>query len=771
MGKTLPYCAAIVFCLLPGSVLWAADEKSGAKEGPAIALDEAVVSAKRDTAVKTDEGFVPLGRSRLNVTQADRARTSGTADLLYDMPGVSLQQNGGVAAIPFLHGLGDDRIRIKVDGMDLISACANHMNTPLSYVDPTNVDTVSVIAGIPPVSMGGDSIAGTITVTSTTPEFAKPGDGLLLKGRAGTYYRSNGNALGSTLSATAASELLSMRYSGSFAQAGNYWAARDFRTAGRAAIDKGELPGDEVGSSRYQTWNHALAMALRTDLHLLQLNLGLQHIPYQGFPNQRMDMTENDSQQINLRYAGQYAWGTLEARVYHEHTRHKMDFANDKQFYYGSTATILAPGMPMDTEGHNTGGLIKADLQLSERDSLKVGVEAQRYRLDDWWPPSPDCGTCVGGMAPNTFWNINNGQRDRVGGFAEWEARWDQHWISQLGFRTDAVMMDTGTVQGYNNALPPSVFYSGYLLAATNFNARDRQRTDFNFDVTALTRYTPADTLALEVGYARKTRSPNLYERYAWSTNTMAMEMINFAGDGNFYLGNLDLKPEVANTFSATADWHADARGQWGLKVTPHYTYVQNYIDARRCPTSVCGNSAAVIASLTATRGFVYLQFVNQTASLYGIDVSGHYLLANTRDYGSFTATGVLNYVRGENLTTGDNLYNIMPLNGKLAIVHRLGKLTSTIEGQLVDAKTQISQVRNEIKTGGYGLLNLRGSYDWKMVRLDAGVENVLNTYYALPMGGAYVGQGATMSGNAIPWGIPVPGYGRSFYVALTVEF
>lgn len=39
--------------------------------------------------------------------------------------------------------------------------------------------------------------------------------------------------------------------------------------------------------------------------------------------------------------------------------------------------------MPMDTEGKNTGALIKADLMLSERDKLSVGTEYQRYRMND----------------------------------------------------------------------------------------------------------------------------------------------------------------------------------------------------------------------------------------------------------------------------------------------------------------------------------------------------------------------------------------------------
>ncbi len=577
--------------------------------------------------------------------------------------------------------------------------------------------------------------------------------------------------MGANLSATGANDYFSVRYSGSLAEADNYKAAQAFKAAGPAANGRGWLAGDEVGSSSYESWNHTMATALRNENHLLQFNIGLQHIPNQGFPNQRMDMTGNDSEQFNLRYNGQYQWGALEARLYHEHTQHKMDFGDNKQFYYGSSATILATGMPMNTEGKNTGALVKADIQLSERDIFRIGVEAQFYHLDDWWPPSPSVlpsGYTTGGMAPNTFWNINNGERNRYAAFAEWEARWNPQWLSQLGVRSDNVIMNTGTVQGYNN----TTMYNGSpLYPATTFNARDRQRTNNNIDLTALTRYTPETTLDFEAGYARKTRSPNLYERYAWSTNTMAMEMINFAGDGNFYIGNLDLKPEVAHTFSVTADWHDAKREQWGLKVTPYYTYVQDYIDAQRCPTSVCGNTAVVRASLTARTGFVYLQYVNQSARLYGVDLSGYFPLAKTGHYGSFTMTGMVNYVRGENETTDDNLYNIMPLNAKLAVVHRLGKLTNTIEGQFVDAKTQVSQVRNELKTDGYGLLNLRSSYEWKKIRLDVGMENVLDKYYALPLGGAYVGQGNTMSGSAIPWGVSVPGPGRSFYAAVTVNF
>ena len=700
-----------------------------------------------------------------------RARTSDTASLLAAIPGVSIYGNGGLSSLPVLHGMQDDRVRVRLDGMDLISACANHMNPPLSYIAPSNVGAIRVFAGITPVSVGGDSIGGTISVTSPAPEFALAGQGQLLRGQAGSFYRSNGTGYGANLGFMIAGESLSMTYNGSVSRSGNYSSAKDFKAAGLAAVDKGYLAGDVVGSSRYESQNHALGLALRHKNHLVELKLDLQNIPYQGFPNQRMDMTLNDSARVNLRYAGQYHWGALETRVYGDFTRHKMDFAQDKQFFYGSAATILAPGMPMNTKGLNLGAVAKADIPISNRDDLSVGFEAQRYRLHDWWPPSPAVlppGYATGGMAPNTFININNGQRDRIGVFAEWESRWTPRWLSLLGIRSDTVMMNTGPVQGYNNGM----MYNGApLYPATTFNASDRERTDKNFDITALSRYTPGATLEFEAGYARKTRSPNLYERYAWSINTMAMEMVNFAGDGNFYTGNLGLTPEVAHTVSGSVNWHDAAKEQRGLAITPYITYVQNYIDARRCPTTVCGSSAAVVASTTATRGFVYLQFLNQPAKLYGVDVSGHSVLAKTRRYGDFAATGILNFVRGENRTTGDNLYNIMPVDAKLAVVHRVANWTNTVEEQLVGHKTDVSQVRNELTTGGYALLNLRSSHDWKRVRFDVGLENVLNKFYAAPLGGAYVGQGPTMSGSTIPWGVPIPGMGRSLYVGLTWKF
>ncbi|MFO7542178.1 MAG: TonB-dependent receptor [Thiobacillus sp.] len=716
-----------------------------------------------------------------------RSATSDTASLLRDIPGVSLYGAGGVSSLPSIHGLADDRLRIKVDGMDLISACPNHMNPALSYLDPSQVDSIKVYAGIAPVSIGGDSIGGSIIAETAAPEFAGPGQAPLTKGEVGAFYRSNGNARGGNVAATYATESFNISYTGAIAKSDNYVAGGDFKdTLFVPPTDPGftghlghTLPLDEVGSTAYDTRNHTLGMAFRGGNHLVEAKFGLQDLPEQLWPNQRMDMLGNDQQRVNLRYLGDLDWGTLEARVYYEDVDHFMDFGADKKYWYkastptydgtpcGVPSATCAAGMPMYTASTNTGVVLKANVNLTQQDLLRVGTEYQRYRLDDGWPASG------ANMAPYTFWNINDGERDRTALFGEWEKQHTTQWMTLAGLRYERVAMDAGDVHGYNLNTFPTVpgarGGSNQTPDAANFNNADHSKTDNNWDMTLLARYTPDATRDIEFGFAHKTRSPNLHERYTWSTWTMAALMVNWAGDGNGYVGNLNLEPEQANTVSATFDWHAADRS-WEFKATPYYTHVTDYIDAIQWD-----GANNIPLAMPDVNKFTVLKFMNQSARLYGIDLSGKMPLAKN-DMGEFGLNGLLNYTKGENRDTGDGLYNIMPLNAKLTLTQKRGGWDNAVQLVMMSRKDDVSEMRNEMETPGYALVNLRGSHSWKQVRLDFGVENVFDRLYYHPLGGAYLGQGTTMSSSTtattVPqWGTPVPGMGRSIYTALTFTF
>ena len=716
-------------------------------------LNEVVVNAS-----KLREATSPSQIGQAEIA-AKHAVTRDTASLLQDVPGVSLYGAGGVSSLPSIHGLADDRLRIAVDGMDFIATCPNHMNPPLSYLDPNAVSKIKVYAGITPVSVGGDSIGGTIVAETAGPEFAAPGQGLLTKGEIGAFYRSNNNALGGNVGATLATENFSVNYTSAYTKADNYIAGGNFKSTTATGRTGHSLDLDEVGSTAYESQTHTLGFALRGGNHLIEAKFGYQDVPQQLYPNQRMDMLGNQQNRVNLRYLGQYDWGMLEARAYYEEVDHYMNFGADKQLAYGTAVN----GMPMYSAGKTTGVNLKADIDLSASDLLRIGALYQHYTLNDWWPPS---GT--GGMAPYTFQNINNGQRDRAGLFGEWESRLNAQWTTQIGARYEYVSTSTDTVHGYNLATAPFSGSGGMMNQTTdavNFNNGSRSKDDSNVDLTALARYTPSKTTDIEFGLARKVRSPNLYERYTWSTAGMMAIMNNFVGDGNGYIGNPDLKPETAYTASATFDLHAVDRS-WEFKATPYFTYVDDYIDAIRCTSG----SACTASNSTTTSKYVVLKYVNQSARLYGLDLSGHMPLAST-GLGEFGLNGLLGYTRGENRDTGGNLYNIMPLNAKLAVTHQFGGWNNAVEVIGVAGKHDVSAVRNEIQTSGYSLTNLRASYTWNKVRVDFGVENLFDKFYYLPLGGAYTGQGTTMSINGISWGIAVPGMGRSYYAGLNLKF
>lgn len=729
------------------------------------ALSTVVVTGAKEESV--------ANKVEASTLQSLRSATSDTASLLRDVPGVSLYGAGGVSSLPAIHGLADDRLRIKVDGMDLIASCPNHMNPALSYIDPTNVGALKVYAGIAPVSVGGDSIGGSIVAETPAPTFAAPGQGSLLKGEVGAFYRSNGDAWGANFAATYATGNFSLSYAAATAEAENYSAGDDFKTYTFTGRPGHALPRDEVGSTAYKTRNHTLGMAFKGGNHIVEAKLGYQDLPYQLYPNQRMDMLDNEQWRLNLRYLGKFDWGKLEARLYHEKLDHFMDFGADKRYWYGTASggggtldgtpcspypsAACATGMPMYTASKTDGASVRADVELSPKDLLRVGAELHRYRLDDWWPPSG------GGMFPGTFWNIQDGERDRTAVFAELESQATRQWTTLLGVRYERVAMDAGDVRGYNPAGGGNQGRDANL-----FNASDRSRTDNNWDLTALARYNASPNHDIEFGFARKVRSPGLYELYPWSTWQMAALMNNFVGDGNGYVGNPDLDPEKAHTLSATFDWHAADRA-WEFKATPYYTRVTDYVDALQWNATTNAPSTTLV-----TNRFSVLRYANQSARLYGIDLSGKMPLGKTT-FGEFGLKGLLNYTNGKNRDTGDDLYNIMPLNAKLTLTHKLGGWDNALEFVMVKAKDDTSTVRSEIKTSGYNLVNLRASYSWKQARVDFGVENLFDKFYYLPTGGAYTGQGTTMTNPALPnypqWGTAVPGMGCSLYAGVNVKF
>ena len=673
--------------------------------------------------------------------QQNYSNQLGSMDQILKQQGVDFSEAGGMSSLPVINGMMGDRVKVLIDGADITASCANQMNPPLSYISANQVEAVTVIAGIGPVSAGGDNIAGVINVSEIAPVYVDATQIQWHSGYVSAQYNSNTQAKSFGVGARVASKNVSFNYQGSFEDANSY--------------DDGH--GDKVADTLYRAQNHALTGAIKDDKQQLAVKLTHQFIPFQGFANQYMDMTDNKSYGITSLYQRQMQNGEFEAQLNWHSVKHEMGFFSQEKVGM----------MPMNTEADDYSYRLNWKFETSAGSSVNLGHEYFDYRLDDWWPAVE--GSMM--MGPNDYININNGKRQRVAAFAEIMQSFDRNWHLYGGVRVEHVTTNTGEVQAYTESsmgmsmgassmdMGSSMSMSSNAEAAAMFNAMDRKRSDTVVDATITLRYQLDTEQQFELGIARKNRAPNLYERYSWGVSTMATTMIGWFGDGNGYKGNPDLDPETAHTISATYI-NTAKNDDWSINVNAWYTKVDDYIDAEVISSF---NSSS---SESGTRNI--LQFTNVDASLYGIKLDALVELADSKTLGHWDISANLASTHGERDNDNGYLYQIVPLKTELSLQHQMGNWRNAIQWQWIDSKTDVDERRLENTTKSYHLVNLQSEVNWQDLTLKFAVDNVFDTYYELPMGGVSV---ADYRADASQGFNQLAGAGRSVNVGVSYTF
>ena len=430
---------------------------------------------------------------------------------------------------------------------------------------------------------------------------------------------------------------------------------------------------------------------------------------------------------------------------------YKHNFADDKKFTYTSMGSTSF-GMPMESDGKTFGVSVDTDYFMSNMNTVKIGAKLQLYGLDDKWESN---SSGEGMMSGNNFYNINNGERDRFDLYTQLDRVWSTNWLSSVGLRYGMVKTNTGEVQGYNNT---DMMGSNQATDSAAFNNSDRSETDHNIDVSILGKFTPKKLSSIEFGYTMKTRSPNLYQRYTWSTWTMAANMNNLFGDGNGYVGNVNLKPETAHKIGFLID-HQGPNGDWMFKVNPFYSYINDYIDAEN-------------TSASRSDGYRNLKFHNHDATIAGIDIAAKRQVFKNISLGNYDLFAKFNYQRGRNLDNSTDLYNLMPANLSIGLNHAKNNWLNSFVVKLVDKKDKVDTVRQERETSSFVLVDFYTSYQLQSFEIAGSIENIFDRMHDNPLGGEYIGQGATMStGVSRATGTQTPGIGRSINISIAYLF
>ena len=658
----------------------------------------------------------------------------GSAESLLNDLGVDFSAAGGVSNLPILNGLMGDRVKVLVDGADVTAACANHMNPPLSYVSANQITAYHVIAGISAVSAGGDNIAGVISVNTISPQYSQSNELHWHSGYVSAQYNSVNNARKMGVGARIASNTLSFNYQGAFSDAKSY--------------DDGN--GDLVLDTLYRVQNHALSAAIRDEKQQFVIKLTHQKIPYQGFANQYMDMTDNTSYGATVQYKRVLENSELEAQLNWHEVKHEMGF-----FSLEKTGM-----MPMNTDARDISSQIKWRLNLDSNSSLLLGQAFYDYRIDDWW--SAVEGSAM--MGPNDYININNGQRKRIAAFAEFESQINTKLWLNSGIRVEHVNTRADDVQPYNEGMAMMTMSAmpmqpSNASAAAAFNSKEHDKSDTVVDISVLLNYQLTHTDELQLGLARKNRAPNLYERYSWGVSNMATTMIGWYGDGNGYIGNQNLEVETAHTISSTYIKSAQ-NDDWQVSANIWYTNASDYIDAdlvRSFNRFGLENTARNI-----------LKFTNTDAVLYGVKLDLGANIHQSKALGNWQLNANITNTRAKRDDTNQPLYQIKPLHTKLAINHQLGRFENTLSWQWNDVKTRVDNNRLENQTDSYNIVNLGSKASWGDLTLSAQVSNLFDEYYQLPLGGVSIAQ--LKKGESTGFE-QLAGQGRSFNIGMSVAF
>ncbi len=663
----------------------------------------------------------------VNAPQGDIAK------LLPYIPGANVNSNGGLTGIAQYRGMYGDRVNVMIDGIKISSGGPNSMDPSLSYIPRARLETLEVIRGIAPVRSGNETIGGTMLTRSIHSEFG-----------AGDAFEFHGlTSIGgqSADSSYDISTLLSV-------------ANQNHRVHVAASREDGDdvrFDGGDIHPSEHERNVYDIGYGFKQDEHEIGVNYERRDSDAAGTPALPMDIDFIKSDIASIKYKGLWNSTVINSKIYYTQVDHRMSNFGLRN---PPIMRMMMPGggmmqMPMrrfaltDSEDYGygfdtafpfAGGMLKVgtDGHLAEHNAMIFNPMSASFRVD----------------------NYKEIQRDVFGLYGEWDTALSSSRDLQLGLRYTRVNMDAGDVGG--GGFPMAMMQMQVNMLAAGFNASERDQSDNNIDFVAKLTEHYSDQLDLEVGFARKTRSPSYQERYLW----LPLESTAGLADGNNYVGDVNLDPEVAYQFEFGVDWHNDK-----TYMAPRFFYhhVNDYIQGI---AHISGGSARMFHNMMTTMlgsNSRLLQFANVDARLYGADVDWGVSISP-----QWRVNGVLSYVEGKRRDTDDYLYRISPLSATVGLTHQRDNWSSTLETVVASSKKHVSTVNNERETAGYALLNLYGQYNapGSGFSMTAGVDNILDKFYASHLGGYN-----RVSNSDVAKGQRVPGDGISAYLNLQYEW
>ena len=667
--------------------------------------DTIIVTAQRSDTITSDAVAAP----RQIALPADAAAIAAR------VAGGDIYGNGALSGQLSYRGLAGERVLGRVNGQRFASGGPNAMDPPLHYAPSILVDRIDIARGVAPVAEG-PSLGGAINAELVQAQFTDS-TSLTPQERMASQYRSvdDSYALG-----------------GLAALASDTW--RVGLIASREQGDDYRFPGGRAVGTLFERNLYGVHAGYRTGAGELFVEYRRSETDPSGNPAFALDMVYFNTDFVQGGFRGEIADDVaLTLRLGHVAVRHLMDNQTLRQ-------PAAAPAQARATFADADTMTAEAALRFGgAQHYLEVGADAE----------ITDRFVTITNPFNSAFFieSQPNVSAERFGAYLQWRGNAGAVQF-ELGGRIDRTDQSVGIVQ-LGSAVP-----IGPRSLAAAFNASGRSATDTTFDAV-LRLWTDAGELTPRITLARKTRVPSVLERFAW----LPTEASYGLADGNIYVGNQALSPEIAYIAEAGFDWNND----WiTLRPTLFYRRIDDFIQGTPFDATI-GVIDSPVEMVAAMNGDpTPLQFRNTEAELYGADVD--FVIRPARQ---IELAGTASFVRGQRRDIADNLYRIPPANLRLSATWATDRLALGAELFAAADQNRVSQTNGEEPGDGYATVGLFARYAVsEAIAIEAGVENLFDAVYAPHLAGR-----SRVGASDVPLGERLPGPGRGVWARLTAQF
>ena len=657
-------------------------------------------------------------------------RTAEVADpgaLLRDVPGVGAVRRGAMGLDPNVRGLAETQVGVYIGGIRTFPAGPARMDSPMSHVDPSTIESIEVVKGPYALTWGpGNMSAVRVTQRGEDPPRTP------LTGSVHTGYDANHQSTETT--AFAMGRQGDWFYSGTLA-----WRRGTDYTAGNGE----SIPGDYASAD------------------------GRGRLGVELSPHSTLSVTGSYQDQNDLDYPGRllnakffetgmgqlaYEWTAHEGRVRFltvrasaQQTLHEMTNRGKPTYEAGTLPNgMRRPPLRIgvQSEIQNYSGRAAADLVLGRWDLTMGGDVLHTFRdaTRPLFAVMPDGSRVVPG-----FYQTSDGERlDNL---------WPGVTITQGGLFLEATRsVGTVTLTGTGRLdlarsdadTPTGPFLDNAVPGPASLPTSALSQTDV-MPSGAVTASIPlTERWSLSLGLGSVARAPSALERYS----------DRFPASKSQTSAEFQGNPSIAPERSTQADVWIDGAGErWSVQVNGFARHVDDYVTPE-------ATSLSPILPLSPDTVFRY---ANGEAAFVGGEIS-----ATASPLSAVTVRASGSVLWGRNTTLDEPAFGVAPpsadLGGRWSPSVGLPRVSEFfLDGavHLAAEQSRTAAARGETSTDGYTTVDLTtGARLWEQVEVELGVENLFDVTYTNHLNAK----------NPFT-GTPVPEPGRVVTTNLTVHF